>query len=200
MAYKELEKRFRVLELPRRREAFAMNKSDVLDQQPSGNADIYYAGYRDLPEAVRKRLSIHMLREIFNCMVIPAIDHARALDRAGMAEGEQPAGEPVALVDEADDGLFVDILYGDNGSPLKRGDRLYRGPQPPADADRRDALAGAILAESVECDFGEGTWTFSPVGPYEVGAGRYWLVPESSLRQSARSETSSDTNARGSDA
>jgi hypothetical protein len=39
-------------------------------------------------------------------------------------------GEPeVAVVDENDDGLFVDIVYGEDGSPLKRGDKLYTRPQ-----------------------------------------------------------------------
>lgn len=36
--------------------------------------------------------------------------------------------EPVAQVDEGDEGLFVQILYGANGSPLKFGDKLYTHP------------------------------------------------------------------------
>ncbi|WP_322080138.1 hypothetical protein [Burkholderia cenocepacia] len=40
------------------------------------------------------------------------------------------AAEAVAIVDESDDGLFVEILYGANGSPLKCGDKLYAAPQP----------------------------------------------------------------------
>jgi hypothetical protein len=42
--------------------------------------------------------------------------------------------EPVALVDEGDEGLFVEILQGANGSILKRGDKLYAAP------------AGAVVA------------------------------------------------------
>lgn len=35
---------------------------------------------------------------------------------------------PVAVVDEGDDGLFVELIYGDNGNPLRRGDKLYTRP------------------------------------------------------------------------
>lgn len=41
---------------------------------------------------------------------------------------EQHLGEPVAVVDESDDGLFIDFIYGENGNPLKRGDKLYNHP------------------------------------------------------------------------
>ncbi|MBM6427889.1 hypothetical protein JQC70_22295 [Burkholderia contaminans] len=61
------------------------------------------------------------------------------------------AAEAVAIVDESDDGLFVEILYGANGSPLKCGDKLYAAPQPAqADArvgltdEQRDVLTWAI--------------------------------------------------------
>lgn len=33
---------------------------------------------------------------------------------------------PVAVVDEDDEGLFVEILYGEDGSSLKRGDKLIK--------------------------------------------------------------------------
>ena len=33
--------------------------------------------------------------------------------------------EPVAVVDEADDGMFIEIIHGDDGTPLKMGDKLY---------------------------------------------------------------------------
>jgi len=32
---------------------------------------------------------------------------------------------PVALVDEGDDGLFVEIVHDKNGTPLRHGDKLY---------------------------------------------------------------------------
>lgn len=50
--------------------------------------------------------------------------------------------EAVAVVDEGDEGIFVEVLYGENGSSLKRGDFLYAS---------RDAeiskLAGVIWEE-----------------------------------------------------
>ncbi len=36
--------------------------------------------------------------------------------------------EPVAIVDEGDDGLFIDFIYGEDGSPLRMGDKLYLNP------------------------------------------------------------------------
>ena len=36
--------------------------------------------------------------------------------------------DAAAIVDESDDGLFIDILYGENGSSLRRGDKLYTSP------------------------------------------------------------------------
>ncbi len=35
---------------------------------------------------------------------------------------------PVAEVNEGDDGLFIEFICGENGSPLKRGDKLYLRP------------------------------------------------------------------------
>ncbi|WP_188036226.1 hypothetical protein [Pseudomonas sp. EZ-C24] len=59
-----------------------------------------------------------------------------AVDMAALPElrellakpAEQHQGVPVAVVDEADDGLFVELIYGDNGNPLRRGDKLYTRP------------------------------------------------------------------------
>ncbi|MCS4284463.1 hypothetical protein M2396_002759 [Pseudomonas sp. BIGb0278] len=47
---------------------------------------------------------------------------------ADILPAEQPQGDPVAVVNEADDGLFVELIYGDNGNPLRRGDKLYTRP------------------------------------------------------------------------
>lgn len=33
--------------------------------------------------------------------------------------------QPVAVVDESDDGMFIDIINGEDGTPLKMGDKLY---------------------------------------------------------------------------
>jgi len=43
--------------------------------------------------------------------------------KSTLAQLEQQ--EPVALVDAGDEGLFVEIIYGENGSNLKLGDKLY---------------------------------------------------------------------------
>lgn len=53
-------------------------------------------------------------------------------------------GEAVAEVDEDDTGLFVDILPGSDGCPVKRGDKLYLAPaehitRAELEALRRDA-------------------------------------------------------------
>lgn len=40
----------------------------------------------------------------------------------------QHQGEPVAVVNEADDGLFVELIYGEDGNPLRMGDKLYARP------------------------------------------------------------------------
>jgi hypothetical protein len=37
--------------------------------------------------------------------------------------------EPVGVVDESDDGIFIELIYGENGNPLNRGDLVYRRPQ-----------------------------------------------------------------------
>lgn len=45
------------------------------------SADVYYDKLKEVPEDVRKQLTLDMLREIFEYMVKPAIDKARSLDR-----------------------------------------------------------------------------------------------------------------------
>ncbi len=40
----------------------------------------------------------------------------------------QHQGAHVAEVNEGDDGLFIEFIYGENGNPLKRGDKLYLRP------------------------------------------------------------------------
>lgn len=36
--------------------------------------------------------------------------------------------QAVAVVDESDDGIFVELIYGPNGNPLRCGDKLYAAP------------------------------------------------------------------------
>jgi len=58
-------------------------------------------------------------------------------------------GEPVALVDEGDEGLFVDLIYGANGNPLRRGDRLYarQAPADPGEVERLRTELGEAKGE-----------------------------------------------------
>jgi len=44
-------------------------------------ADVFYNNVHSLPKSIKKRVSCHMLHEIFKHMVVPAIDHAKKLDR-----------------------------------------------------------------------------------------------------------------------
>jgi hypothetical protein len=46
---------------------------------------------------------------------------------APIASTEQ---QPVAVVDDGEDGLFVEIILGEYGTDLKLGDKLYRHPAP----------------------------------------------------------------------
>lgn len=47
---------------------------------------------------------------------------------ARIAEPEAQQGEPVAVIDEGEEGLFAEFIYGEDGSPLRRGDKLYLNP------------------------------------------------------------------------
>jgi hypothetical protein len=69
--------------------------------------------------------------------------------------------QPVAVVDESDDGLFVEILYGEDGSRLKRGDKLYAAPTPAVTApaaltvtDVFDLALGALAEYQANWDTG----------------------------------------------
>jgi len=42
----------------------------------SSPIDVYYDGFRCLPEELKKRLSLHDLRRIYDIMVLPALDTA----------------------------------------------------------------------------------------------------------------------------
>ena len=46
---------------------------------------------------------------------------------------ETPSVSAVAVVDADDNGLFVDIIYGKDGSALRQGDMLYAAPKPAVD-------------------------------------------------------------------
>jgi hypothetical protein len=70
-------------------------------------------------------------------------DAAIAADRAQLSAKGQ--GEPVAEVDEGDEGLFIEFIYGPDGSPLKRGDKLYLAA--PASAQLADPSNAEFLAK-----------------------------------------------------
>lgn len=67
-------------------------------------------------------------------------------EEIGSPEAESAAqhqGDPVAIVDESDDGLFIEFVYGENGSPLKCGDKLYaEQPAPVADHPQCEECKG----------------------------------------------------------
>ena len=74
------------------------------------------------------------------------------------AQAADQQGEPVAIVDEADDGMFIEFIYGEDGSPLRRGDKLYRHAQP----------ATAKVDERAEFDAAYDRGEFMPNdGPYD---------------------------------
>jgi hypothetical protein len=52
-------------------------------------ADVYYESFPELPDDLRKKVSCYMLAEIFKVMVVPAIDHARYVDRHGCSNRTQ---------------------------------------------------------------------------------------------------------------
>ncbi|MEN5201016.1 hypothetical protein ABE525_17455 [Pseudomonas wadenswilerensis] len=62
----------------------------------------------------------------------------------------QHQGEPVAIVDESDDGLFIDFIYGKDGSPLRCGDKLYRHPP------TSDGFSAGDMADQGAKAFGDG--------------------------------------------
>ena len=53
--------------------------------------------------------------------------------------------KPVAEVDEGDDGLFIAFVYGPDGSPLKRGDKLYATP-----IGQQDEMAANMTELTIE--------------------------------------------------
>lgn len=66
---------------------------------------------------------------------------------------------PVALVDAGEDGLFVEILYGSDGSPLKVGDKLFTHPPAQAAQVCEPAEGHSIRVLSHDGGFeGEARW------------------------------------------
>lgn len=94
-------------------------------------------------DVILKALMTHVIADKYG-MDSEELVRARALLAAGASEGQ----EPVAEVDESDNGIFVEIIQGPDGTPLKRGDKLYLHPSAEIAALRkeRDELAKFVVA------------------------------------------------------
>jgi hypothetical protein len=80
-----------------------------------------------------------------NATLAASRDAESATSAAHLARQAQT--NPVAVVDEGDDGLFIDIIYGPDGSPLKCGDKLYlAAPVTPAGAQPGLTMGEAFKA------------------------------------------------------
>ena len=62
------------------------NKENFAVSVPDECWKSYSDGFVNMPEDVRKKLSCHMIKNIFDHMVIPAINKARGLDREYVSE------------------------------------------------------------------------------------------------------------------
>lgn len=58
--------------------------------------------------------------------------------------------QPVAIVDESDDGLFIEFIYGENGNPLQRGTKLYTSPPAPVASENLCNFANAMIDIALE--------------------------------------------------
>lgn len=76
--------------------------------------------------------------------VVAYLDGKFADLRAQLAR--QGQGEAVAIVDAGEEGLFVEILIGRDGSPLKLGDKLYLGAPTPTSAVQGENTLAIIRA------------------------------------------------------
>jgi hypothetical protein len=52
----------------------------------------------------------------------------RRIGSLGWSLGAHQWSVPVGEVDQGDDGLFIDLLFGKDGSPLRQGDKVYLHP------------------------------------------------------------------------
>lgn len=81
-----------------------------------------------------------------------AFEMARAIEQhilasksaAPVVASDVAAGVAVAVVDEGDEGLFVEILQGSNGTSLKRGDILYASAGAPVQPTSEPAQGASI--------------------------------------------------------
>lgn len=116
-------------------------------EEYSMSFDAYKAGHRDALHSAAELVSKSEAAQEVTQQAAPNYsDPTLACSSCGLTMGESrtlghiklgiltvsPAAtqqaakaEPVAEVDAGEEGLFVEILYGENGSPLKVGDKLY---------------------------------------------------------------------------
>lgn len=105
----------------------------------------------------------------------------RAAIAAHLARQAQAA--PVAVVDEGDNGLFIDIIYGRNGSPLKCGDKLYLAPVAPAGAQNAEAIRNQAW-QSIDTAPKDGTEVLLFLGqPWSRVAKACWFAPWSNWQE-----------------
>lgn len=105
----------------------------VASNQPEWSARFHDAQFLDVyhPDlwAVAKRLAVDDSDAELTDWVVGAQQHFETrMKTLGWSLGAHQWSAPVAEVDQGDDGLFIDILYGKNGSPLRQGDKLYLHP------------------------------------------------------------------------
>lgn len=71
--------------------------------------------------------------------------------------------EPVGVVDEGDDGLFIELIYGPNGNPLKRGDKVYAA-----------SVGAQVAGEPVfQYRVGDGMWCDCDKAFFDVALSKY---------------------------
>lgn len=95
---------------------------------------------QQLEEAQRERLAHDARKAQVEKLVKTNTDLYRRLAEAEVQEA-------AAVVDADDNGLFVDIVYGKDGSALKQGDKLYLRAAPPASDERVRELV-AVMTEA----------------------------------------------------
>jgi hypothetical protein len=76
---------------------------------------------------VSRELAERIVKTCMFTMLEADYQELRAL-LAATPEQAVDVGDPVAIINEGDEGLFAEFLYGEDGSPLKRGDKLYLNP------------------------------------------------------------------------
>lgn len=116
-------------------------------------ANKFYENLPNLPSRLKTRLSYDDLRSIFNVMVIPALDHARALDREGRVTKEQ--------TDESALTGRMRCIAEDHAAAMRESietalESLAGGRPARAEDDLRFALNPAPAQESEPCEWTEG--------------------------------------------